>query len=244
MTLFAVIRHRPMTRSFALVWLLGCGGAASWTEAGALAPTWKALDADGDGRVERAEYEVRESTGAPFAEADTDDDGALSLAELEALFLTEDPAPEAGRRPGGPGGPATAKSSGRAGKSGKPSASKGLNPVLKRKAAENSVQLVLDSLAEEVRHADPARPLPGDAALAAAVDTGSLYTRESRAVLADLEQAALAARLPFPPSLTAATLAAVPVAEPLPPLPAAVPPERRGQRPGDKPPPGGGSRGG
>jgi hypothetical protein len=222
-----------------LLCLLAC--AEPWTEAGALAPTWKALDSDGDGRLGQAEYETHAIAGVGFADADVDHDGALSLDELDTLFLTLDPGPETTSRARARGS-RTTKSSGRTVTGGKRAERQGapkpqpLNAVQERKRIELEVRLVLESLVEEVRYADPARIVPNATAVTAAVRTGSVHTAASRALLAELEQAATDAHLPFPPSLSARTLASVPVVEPLPPLAEIVPPERRpGQRPGQGP---------
>ncbi|MES2641856.1 MAG: hypothetical protein V4850_20370 [Myxococcota bacterium] len=234
-----------MTTLALLPWLLAC--AEPWTEAGALAPTWKALDSDQDGRLEQAEYEAHTIAGASFTDVDIDQDGALSLGELDTLFVTTDPGPDTLRRPG-PSSPGarTTKSSGRTTTGGKRADRQGakkaqpLNAVQERKRVELEVRLVLESLVEEVRYADPARIVPDATAVTAAVHTGSVHTAASRALLAELEQAATDAHLSFPPSLSARALAGVPVVDPLPPLAEIVAPERRpGQRPGRGPGQGG-----
>jgi arylsulfatase A-like enzyme len=67
--------------------LLACGGP-TWTPEGALSPFVTKLDADGDGRVTVTEVRM-----APrdFEAMDTDDDGALSVAELGASLALNDP---------------------------------------------------------------------------------------------------------------------------------------------------------
>jgi Ca2+-binding EF-hand superfamily protein len=46
--------------------------------------TWEAWDADGDGAVDRAEYDAGYSASDPFAAFDADGDGRLSDAEIVA----------------------------------------------------------------------------------------------------------------------------------------------------------------
>lgn len=69
---------------------LGCSHGP-WTRAAALTPTLQALDTNHDGLLARAEYE-RVAYGEPgFATVDTDKDGQVSLAELDAAVTATDP---------------------------------------------------------------------------------------------------------------------------------------------------------
>lgn len=47
---------------------------------------FQALDTNGDGQVDRAEASANELVRANFDDADTDDNGSLSLAEFTAAF--------------------------------------------------------------------------------------------------------------------------------------------------------------
>lgn len=69
--------------------LLAC--APTWTEAGALASHRARLDADGNGRVEAAEYDAHVWNGPLFGTVDRDADGDLSAAELERLIAAQQP---------------------------------------------------------------------------------------------------------------------------------------------------------
>ncbi|QYX57919.1 calcium-binding protein [Roseovarius sp. SCSIO 43702] len=60
---------------------LGYAGTAQ-AGPGGERPTFEALDADGDGKITRAEMQAHRD--ARFAEVDSDGDGKLSAAELEA----------------------------------------------------------------------------------------------------------------------------------------------------------------
>lgn len=71
--------------------LLLAASAPRWTEADALAPHRARLDADGDGRVARAEYDRVAWSAPPFAAVDLDGDGDLSVAELLVLTRAQDP---------------------------------------------------------------------------------------------------------------------------------------------------------
>lgn len=69
--------------------LLAC--APRWTPESALAPHRLRFDADGDGRVEAAEYDTHVWNGPLFGTADRDGDGDLSVAELDALVAAQQP---------------------------------------------------------------------------------------------------------------------------------------------------------
>jgi hypothetical protein len=112
---------------------------------------------------------------------------------------------------GGPGGPGGMMQPGGGGP-GKLSAkaAKGIasrESQHQRQEAQWVVRMVLESLVEEVHYADPAAVVPSEDEITAAAGGASLYTVESRAVLARLEQAATAAKIGFPESLQARTLA-------------------------------------
>lgn len=75
-----------------LVWglagaLAGCADRprVTWTEASALEGHRRALDANGDGVLDRNEYESTRWNGPPFATADRDGDGQISAVELAWL---------------------------------------------------------------------------------------------------------------------------------------------------------------
>ncbi|MDP2312053.1 MAG: hypothetical protein Q8P41_04045 [Pseudomonadota bacterium] len=204
-----------------LLGLLGC--ASPWTAERALQPSYAALDRDGDGRIVQAEYDVRQLGGTTFAEADLDHDGGIGFDELAALFVGADPAPASAKPQGkaANGGHARhpTKVPRRKGKAKTELGPDAPNPMRQRQEAEWEGRLVLESLAAEVRFADPAAVLPAADAINTAVGSGGLYTAESRAVLATLEQASDTAGVTFPASLRAQALAAVPVTPTLPPLP-------------------------
>ena len=63
----------------------GCADGPTWTDATALEGHRQALDANGDGRFSRPEYEAVRWNGPPFATADVDGDGELSAVELARL---------------------------------------------------------------------------------------------------------------------------------------------------------------
>ena len=72
--------------------LLACHTAEPrFSEAGALAPTIAATDADGDGALTAAEYERLSYAAVPFDQADADGDGSLEADELAALIRRQDP---------------------------------------------------------------------------------------------------------------------------------------------------------
>ena len=70
-------------------WFFACA-APRWTPEAVLAPEIARLDADHDGTVSRSEYERAAWNGPPFATADADGSGDLSVGELLTLFRTED----------------------------------------------------------------------------------------------------------------------------------------------------------
>lgn len=212
--------------------LLAC--AAHWTEENALAPTLAHLDRDGDGRVEVAEYEAVALRGTPFAEADADGDGALSVSELAALAAGEDPALLSHALKGPP------KNGHR--RAGNESGKRPLNKTADGKQAAPkagdhnldsgwAVRMVLESLRDEVRYADPNAALPTDDAIGAAASSGHLHTAETRVLLRELETLSDTAKIAFPPSLREAALATEEVVPAAPPLPEPEPPG-----PGREPP--------
>lgn len=69
--------------------LLAC--APRWTPESALEGHRSRLDANGDGRVEAAEYDAHVWNGPRFGTADRDADGDLSAAELEWLVSAQQP---------------------------------------------------------------------------------------------------------------------------------------------------------
>jgi hypothetical protein len=66
-----------------------CSGG--WTTTTALSPFVARLDADGDGRATVAEVVPARMEAAAFDAIDSDDDGVLSVAELDASLRLNDP---------------------------------------------------------------------------------------------------------------------------------------------------------
>lgn len=66
----------------AMALAVAAGGVLAKERAGAGAPQFSALDADGDGQVTRSEMDAHRASR--LLEADRDGDGLLSLAELQA----------------------------------------------------------------------------------------------------------------------------------------------------------------
>ncbi|MFZ5480103.1 MAG: hypothetical protein ACOZNI_25280 [Myxococcota bacterium] len=72
-----------------MILLLACSPA--WTPETALAPFLARLDADGDGRATQAEVVPARMPAAAFDAMDADDDGAISVGELETSLRINDP---------------------------------------------------------------------------------------------------------------------------------------------------------
>lgn len=90
--------------------LTSCGPPPRYTDEAAVAPALRRLDQDLDGRVTEAEHTRVAFAARPWAEVDTDGDGALSTAELISEIDQSDPVTFfSGERvddaPGGPGPP-------------------------------------------------------------------------------------------------------------------------------------------
>lgn len=77
----------------ALLALFACSTppGPEWTPQLAVAPARERLDQDHDGRVSAAEYDRVAFSAPPYAKADTNGDGDLDLAELQALVASIDP---------------------------------------------------------------------------------------------------------------------------------------------------------
>ena len=145
-----------------MILLVGCGSPA-WTESTALTPHLARLDHDGDGRVTAHEYERTLYLGPSFTEADRDGDGELSAQELAHLLREQSPTTFDGEKGADTGSPA---------------------PVGWRPQAENAW---LWELLVWLRDA-PAAPVTDDA-IHTAVDSGSLDSAETQAVLAAIRPA-------------------------------------------------------
>lgn len=174
--------------------LAGCQRDPSpWTSAHVLAPALARIDANADGKVTQDEYDAV-SLGSPsFADADTDHDGVLSLTELRALTLAQDPIEYAaaakaagqGAYPAGPNDFVGGATMDQHGSGGPP----------------NETWFVLQVLREEIRSVNPAAPVPDDTMLSYAGRTDSLSSPESQWVLGQLAQQAGALGLDFPSGL-------------------------------------------
>ncbi len=159
------------------------GTETPWTTEAALAST-AALD--GDAALAEAGYEQRRYAAPPFAEADTDESGSLSPAELSALIRLQDPLTFDHSRPMGALSPEVWS---------RPFSA----PALQRTLWE-----LLAFLRAEVAAADPSAVLPDDATLAAAAATEDLYAEPVQAVLQALKASHEASGLTFPEGLLAA----------------------------------------
>ncbi|MES2645067.1 MAG: hypothetical protein V4850_36610, partial [Myxococcota bacterium] len=151
-----------------LLLLLACGREAapwtpSWTPEGALAPHLARLDTDGDGRVTEAEYTRTRREGPPFATADRSGDGALAADELVWLVRAQSPTTFDGDAAPLPAG---------------------LDPADRRArtGGARDVWELLTWMGDSLRAAGA--PGPDPAAVEAAVNSASLDSAETRAVLA------------------------------------------------------------
>ena len=68
--------------------VLGCA-TNPWTAETAFEPTLNRLDLDGDGRVNQAEYDRVAFSARPFAQVDTDADGALSTGRVTKMWRVQ-----------------------------------------------------------------------------------------------------------------------------------------------------------
>lgn len=161
-----------------LLGLLACARPDP-VEAG-FAPELSRLDRNADGRVDEAEY-LRVAFAAPvFAQADLDHDGALGAPELAALVRAQDPVYFDGVQTFAQTG--TTALAGQA----------GADPD----ARQREVRDLLRFEAEEV--AARGGVVPDVLQIAAAANTGSLDSAESRAALAQLHAEATRLGLAWP----------------------------------------------
>lgn len=163
------------------LWMLGCAvpsgtfseapswtpsRAPSWTPESALAPHLARLDTDGDGRVTEPEYTRTRRDGPPFATADQDGDGSLAAAELVWLIRAQSPTTFDGDAAPVP---------------------PGLDPGGTRTAGARDVWELLTWMGDTLRAAGD--PGPDAAAVEAAVNSGSMTSPETQAVLAEMRPA-------------------------------------------------------
>jgi hypothetical protein len=141
-----------------------------------MAPVMARLDADGDGRVAREEYAAVVFSSRPFEDWDLDGNGVLAGAEVDAIWLEQDPITffPTPRAP--------------------PDLALDLPPV-------DLDYDVLRTLREEVLAKAPDAEVPSEAELHAVSALGGLDGAAGRAVLRRMRASAEAAGLAFPPSL-------------------------------------------
>ncbi|MFZ5480219.1 MAG: hypothetical protein ACOZNI_25875 [Myxococcota bacterium] len=170
--------------SAAAMLLVGCDAGAKWTDSEALAPTVKRLDANGDGKVDQAEFERVAWKSPGFAFADVDQDAALSAEELAAAIKKVDPLDFDGADPRGAPHPK-------------------LGPGMTGSFTVEQRWLweVLYSLRGEALAKDPAAPVPSEEALRAAIATGRVDAAATQLVLQQLRAAWTAVGLTFPEGL-------------------------------------------
>jgi len=161
--------------------LAGCEVEREWTHEGALAPTLKHMDADGDGVVVEAEYVPLVLAGPSFDRVDLNRDGTLDAVELERLVYEQDPISFDGV-------------GGREGW-GETQQSETTHPD---SFERRSVRDLLRSLTEAIRAVAPEAELPDEAMIAQAARTGRLESYESQEVLTMLAAAADEAGMSFP----------------------------------------------
>lgn len=159
--------------------VLGCA-TNPWTAETAFEPTLNRLDLDGDGRVNQAEYDRVAFSARPFAQVDTDADGALSVTELSDLFYGQDPFQFFAAQP-------SVRSS-------RP------EPGPDRRVRTTVAWRTLESLREELAAAAPGAVLPDDARIADAATAG-LASGPGVAVLTELRSGYTAAGLAWPAGL-------------------------------------------
>ncbi len=192
----------------ALCWGLllssGCetSPASPWTSARALAPVLNRIDANQDGKVTEDEYAARAILDPAFSVVDTNRDGVLSLGELEALTLGQDPLAY--------GVAAKTAEQGKYGSGSAPTS----RPVFDMQALgpPNETFYVLRDLREEITSVNPDIPVPSDADIALAATSDSLSSEASLRVLAQLEQASTTAGLKFPARFRSTTATVAPAA--------------------------------
>jgi hypothetical protein len=188
---------------FTLVSACDSSPASPWTSARALAPALDRIDTNHDGKVTEDEYAARAILDPAFAAVDTNADGVLSLGELEALTLGQDPlaygvaakSAEQGQYSGGSAGPTS-------------------RPVFDMQALGPPTETfyVLRDLREEITSVNPNIPVPSDADIALAAASDSLSSEASLRVLAQLEQASTTAGLKFPARFRLASATNAPAA--------------------------------
>ena len=146
-----------------MIFLLACH--AGWTDAAALAAHRARLDQNQDGRITEEEYKKTLWNGPPFASADGDGDGDLSVAEWLNLVRFQSAASF-----DGPSNSDTVKQSG---------GGVVLPPVEQRDLAE-----LLGWMGDALQSVG--QPGPDPVALRQAVQSGRLDSAETQAVLESL----------------------------------------------------------
>ncbi len=193
----------------ALCWGLllasGCetSPASPWTSARALAPALTRIDANHDGKVTEDEYAARAILEPTFSMVDTNRDGVLSLGELEALTLGQEPLAYG-----------VAAKTAEQGKYGSGSAGPTNRSAFDMQALGPPTEtfFVLRDLREEVTSVNPDIPVPSDADIALAAASDSLSSEASLRVLAQLEQASTTAGLKFLARFRSTTATVAPAA--------------------------------
>ena len=166
-----------------MIWvLLACRGddRGPWTAEAALAST-AALD--GEAALSADSYERRRYAAAPFTEADQNQDGTLSPAELLPLLQQHDPLTFDSARP-------------MAALNKEAWAQPFSTPALQRATWE-----LLAFLRAEISAVAPETELPNDETLRAAAATEDLYSDQVQGVLISLQTLHLQHGLSFPTGL-------------------------------------------
>lgn len=193
-----------------MIGLLACV-TSEWTREAALAPALARLDHDRDGRVTQAEYEPASFTGPTFAKLDANGNGAMDLAELDAMLLAADPGtfytpfkPDDTKKKKGSSGarPGEGSPVGKGAREfgGEQPGPPGSQP--RRTWDEVFTMRVFETLVEEVVSVDATLAVPSHEDLRAAAEGGDLESPPVKAILARLQAAHEVAGLQFPRSLS------------------------------------------
>ncbi len=186
-----------------ILWLLACTQhprpvvSGPWTREAALGPVLSRMDTNHDGRVEKAEYDALAYSAPEFAAVDVDGDSALSLMELDALIVSQDPLTLAPAVAPGWFSSRNTPASAAASPTGDAAAAAAVT-----ERDRNVAWCTFTVLREEVLARDPGARVPTSAEIGRAAARGGIEGADGREVLRALETASRGVGLGFPPSLS------------------------------------------